>query len=120
MLCMQRLFLFAGVLATASLILGTMAHADPASKRHLVYNFTVGINSSQHMNESAAGTNDNNVNANVSDKGQIIVDYLGVQTDGGLVVNVAEKAQTNRTLAPTLCIVYPNTNVQCGGGGNIN
>lgn len=113
---MKRLFLFVGVVATASLVFGSPAHADPASKRHLVYNFTVGVQSDERTDASSAGTWDNRMKSTIADKGQISVDYLGVQTDGGLVVNVAESAETNRTLAAAMCIVYPDTSVQCGTG----
>jgi hypothetical protein len=113
---MQRLFLFLGVLTTATLTWSSPATAQ-ASKRHLVYNFTVGIQSDERTDAQSAGTWDNRVQGNVSDKGEIVIDYLGVEADGGLIVNVAEKAQqSNRTLAATACVIYPNTNVQCGTG----
>lgn len=110
---MQRLFLFLGVVATASVTWSSSAHADPASKRHLVYDFTVGVHSSSAMTDTKTGGGDYKVNSNVSDKGQITVDYLGVEADGGLVVNVAENGR-DRKLAATPCVVYANTNVQCG------
>ena len=110
---MQRLFLFLGVIATASLTWANPASAQ-TSKRHLVFDFTVGIHSHQASTDTTAGGGDNQTNSTVSDKGQIIVDYLGVEADGGLVLNVAENGR-DRRLAATPCVVYANTNVQCGG-----
>jgi hypothetical protein len=116
---MQRLFLFVAIVAITTLGCGRIALADAPSKRHLVYDFTVGVSSTQHFNSSQAGTGDNAIAGVVADKGQISVDYLGVESDGGLVVNVSEAAHATRTLAATTCVVYANTNVLCGSA-NVN
>jgi hypothetical protein len=125
---MQRLFLFVAFAVVATLGCERIAQADPPSKRHLVYSFTVGVVSDQHAKDAAVqyngmnasggqpvfGTGDTSYKGNASDKGEITVDYLGIEADGGLVVNVAETARTNRTAASNTCVVYANTNVICG------
>lgn len=62
------------------------------------------------------GTGDASFQGSASDKGQISVDYLGVETDGGLVLTVAEAAQNGRNAGSNTCVVYPNTNIICGTG----
>lgn len=115
---MQRLFLFVALVATLTLGCGRIAQADTSSKRHLVYSFTVGITSDQHsstdsvLNSGAKGTS--------SDKGEITVDFLGVEADGGLVVTVSEKARGTRNAGENNCVVYANTNVLCGSGAPAN
>ena len=127
---MQRL-LFLGVVAVLTATFAVPATAD--TKRHLVYNFTIGVNSDQHDKDSSVkfangpggkmidlyGTGDTSYKGTLSDSGQVIVDYQGVESDGGLVVNVSEEARTNRTSVPTACVIYSNTNVVCGGS-NVN
>ncbi len=126
---MQRLLSLVAVLCIAFSASPVTASADqPAAQRHLVYAFDVGIQNDSHSTDAAVqgtgqgnggtvtGTGDTQYLGTGSDKGQIIVDVQGVEQDGGLVVNVAEKAQNYRTAAPVTCVVYANTNVLCGTG----
>jgi hypothetical protein len=128
---MRRLFVFLGVVATTAFGTMNLAYADTPSKRHLVYTFSVGVLSDQHAQSSAVsysglatghtdsspvfGTGDTSYKGNASDKGEITVDYQGIEADGGLVVSVAEAARTNRTAPATTCVIYANTNVLCAG-----
>lgn len=127
---MRRLLFFSVVVVlTATLAVQALA----GSKRHLVYNFTVGVMSDEHAKDAAVqyngmsagggqpvyGTGDTSYRGTASDSGQVVVDYEGVEADGGLVVTVEETARTNRTSAATPCVVYANTNVVCGGS-NVN
>jgi hypothetical protein len=93
-------------------LLASMLIAD-APERVLVYSFTVGINN--RTADTAMGEHANVQRNEVSDLGTITVSVVGLNTDGGLVVNVAESARTNRSVAPATCITYANTNVICGG-----
>ncbi len=127
---MQRLFYYLAVLSIAFSASPAPVSADqPAAQRHLVYAFDVGIQSNSNEEDSAVkgtgaganggtvyGNGHNNYGGTGSDKGQILVDVQGVETDGGLVVSVAEKATNYRTAAPVTCVVYANTNVVCGTG----
>lgn len=125
---MQRLFYLAGVITTAAFATLAVASADAPSKRHLVYSFTVGVQSDQHQATSmlerhsdpgqsgSMNSGDSTQSGTASDKGQITVDYGGVEADGGLVVTIAETARTNRTALPNTCVVYANTNIICGTG----
>lgn len=72
-------------------------------------------NSDPHESGSM-NTGDSSQSGTASDKGEITVDYGGVEADGGLVVTVAETARTNRTALPNTCVVYANTNIICGTG----
>ncbi len=124
---MQRLLYFLAVLGIAFSTLPAPAAADtPAAQRHLVYAFNVGIHSDSSETTSAVkgltgggtatGSGRSNYGGTGSDKGQINVDVQGTESDGGLVVSVAEKATNYRTAAPVTCVVYANTNVVCGAG----
>ncbi len=109
--------------------------AQQAVQRHLVYNFSVGIRSDQHdtnaSNRYAASANQTSAGAGpvegsgdtsyvglASDMGTIAVDVFGVEPDGGLVTKVSETARNNRNASLTECVVYPTTNVICGGEVN--
>ncbi|MGB6985119.1 MAG: hypothetical protein WBD74_03985 [Candidatus Aquilonibacter sp.] len=83
-----------------------------APGRVLVYSFTVGIN--DRTVDSAAGEHGDVHRNEVSDLGTITVTVVGLDPGGGLVVNVAESARTNRSVAPATCIIFSNTNVMCG------
>ena len=83
-----------------------------APERVLVYSFTVGIN--YRTVDSSAGEHGNLQRNEVSDLGTITVNVVGLDPGGGLVVNVAEDARTNRSVAPATCIIFSNTNVLCG------
>jgi hypothetical protein len=112
--------------------LGLAAAALPAVaqqtvQRHLVYNFSVGVQNDSHDTDTsvkqlngggnAYGSGDTSYASLVSDNGTIDVDVFGVEPDGGLVVKVDEHAlRTNRTLNPVECVVYPTTNTVCGAG----
>lgn len=92
-------------------LLGSMLIAA-APERVMVYSFTVGINN--RTADTAIGSYGSHQRDMVSDIGTITVSVIGLNTDGGLVVNVAEDARTNRSVAPATCILYGNTNVVCG------
>ncbi len=121
---MQRLLSSLGVVGIAFAVLGSAASADtPASKRHLVYSFNVGITNDTREATSAiaavtgrSNSGQASYNGMASDKGEITVDISGVEPDGGLVLTVSETARTNRSAAPVTCVVYSNTNVLCGSG----
>jgi len=93
-------------------LLASTLIAAASPQRVLVYSFSVGINN--RSVDSAMGEQSNVQNNEVSDTGTITVSALGLEADGGLVVNVAEQARTNRTSAPATCVIYSNTNVVCG------
>ncbi len=103
---------------------GTGLAQTASTERHLVYDFTVGVQTSNTSQTSAAqetqggnvpGYGYNDMAAGDSDKGQISVDVKGVEADGGLVVDVSETSvRSNRGSAASTCVVYPNTNVMCG------
>ncbi len=93
------------------LLLASMLIAA-APERVLVYSFTVGIN--DRTVDASAGEHGNLQRNEVSDLGTITVTVVGLDPGGGLVVNVAENARTNRSVAPDECIIFSNTNVLCG------
>lgn len=129
---MQRLLFLLAVLSIAFSVSPAPAAADqPAAQRHLVYTFDVGIQNDSHDTNSAVrfngtsnggaggevtGTGDTAYGGTGSDMGQILVDVQGIETDGGLVVSVSEKAKNYRNAGATACVVYGNTNVVCGTG----
>jgi hypothetical protein len=101
-----------------------IAQAPPT--RHLVYDFTVGVANDDVKQNNAAqwdgmstspevvngpGYDDKSLKA--TDKGQIMVDVNGVQSDGGLMVTVSETARTNRSQGPVTCVVYADTRELC-------
>jgi hypothetical protein len=105
----------------------TPAFAQGTPQRHLVYNFTVGVQNDTHDTDSqlkmnnvsggdVLGTGDTSYMGVGSDKGTIPVDVMGVEPDGGLVVKVSENGQNNRRATPVECVVYPTTNVICASG----
>jgi hypothetical protein len=107
--------------------IATPALAQDHPQRHLVYNFTVGVQNDTHDTDSqlkmnnvtggnVAGTGDTSYLGVGSDKGTIPIDIMGVEPDGGLVVNVSENGQNNRRAKAVECVVYPTTNVICASG----
>lgn len=88
--------------------------------RHVVYTFTVGIQSSKTVRDSGIGTSPQphissvggsssgvaEVKGSVSDEGTIVVDIVAESADGGLVVKVSEQARNGRTAEPALCAIY--------------
>jgi hypothetical protein len=114
--------------ALALVLCAVPATADQTVQRHLVYNFSVGVqndthdtNASSRMNNDAGGANVNGTGDTSymgigSDKGTIPVDVMGVEPDGGLVVKVSENGQNNRRATAVECVVYPTTNVICASG----
>lgn len=114
--------------AIAVAFLAVPATADQTVQRHLVYDFTVGVqndthdtNASSRMNNDAGGANVNGTGDTsymgvASDKGTISVDVLGVEPDGGIVVKVGENGQNVRKAAAVECVVYPTTNSVCASG----
>ena len=93
------------------------AAADQTVQRHLVYNFTVGVQNDTHDTDASAkmsnvggganinGTGDTSYMGVASDKGTISVDVLGVEPDGGLIVKVSENGQNTRKAAAVECVV---------------
>ncbi|HTX03642.1 MAG TPA: hypothetical protein VMD07_08160 [Candidatus Acidoferrales bacterium] len=117
--------------AVAAVVLAGMAlpaSAQPQPERHLVYDFSVGVQNDAHASDAAleqtsggsynfSPSGDTDYGSLASDNGTIDVDVLGLEPDGGLVVKVSEQAQrTNRTAAAVTCVVYPTTNTVCGAG----
>jgi hypothetical protein len=104
------------------------AAAQQTAQRHLVYNFTVGVQNDTHDTDASSkmsndlgganinGTGDTSYLGVASDKGTIAVDVFGVEPDGGLVVKVGEAGQNVRRASPVECVVYPTTNVICDSG----
>jgi hypothetical protein len=118
--------------ATASAALPADGQESPA--RHLVYTFTMGVQSDTHAivatapqmqpggtavhindqapaNKSASSSESSGVS---SDAGTIDVDVFTAQADGGLHVRVSETSHSSRNASPTDCVVYPSTSVACG------
>jgi hypothetical protein len=108
--------------------MATPALAQDAPQRHLVYNFTVGVQNDTHDTDSqlklnnvtggnVEGTGDTSYLGVASDSGTIPVDVFGVEPDGGLVVKVSENGtRGDRKAAAVECVVYPTTNVICASG----
>lgn len=92
-------------------LLASVLIAAGAPQRVLVYSFTVGLNNRTEDTANEYTNVQNNAN---SDLGTITISVVGLESDGGLVVDVAESARTNRTVAPATCVIYSNTNVICG------
>ena len=104
------------------------AAADQTVQRHLVYNFTVGVQNDTHDTDASSkmsnigggannnGTGDTSYMGVASDKGTITVDVYGVEPDGGLIVKVSENGQNTRKAAAVECVVYPTTNSICASG----
>ncbi len=116
------------ILAVLALAVSALpAAAQQTVQRHLVYNFTVGVQNDTHDTDASSKMNDiNGSNTNgtgdtsymgvASDKGTIPVDVFGVEPDGGLVVKVSEEGGNVRRAAAVECVVYPTTNVICASG----
>jgi len=116
------------LLGVALAISAVPASADQTVQRHLVYDFTVGVQNDTHdtdassrMNNEAGGANVNGTGDTsymgvASDKGTIAVDIFGVEPDGGLIVKVSENGQNTRKASPVECVVYPTTNTICASG----
>jgi hypothetical protein len=122
-----------GVLAGSllALLASAPAFAQQQPQRHLVYNFTLGMQNDTHDSESSVKT----INAphfgseyqNVytsgdaryegvgSDTGTITVDVHGMRSDGGLQVEISEAGRNYRKAAPMVCAVYPTTKIACAG-----
>lgn len=124
---MGRLVLIVAAFGLAAAALPAVA--QQTVQRHLVYNFSVGVQNDSHDTDTSSKMSNVNGGANlngsgdtsyaslVSDNGTVDVDVFGVEPDGGLVVKVDEHAlRTNRTLNPVECVVYPTTNTVCGAG----
>jgi hypothetical protein len=121
-----------------AMLLASPANAQESPTRHLVYNFTIGVQSDSHAivaaapqlpaggevgggpsvahindqgpaTKSATSTESSGV---ASDGGTITVDVFSPQADGGLHVRVSEASRHNTT-KPIDCIVYPSTSVNC-------
>jgi hypothetical protein len=116
-------------LAAIGLTLAALpAAAQQTVQRHLVFDFTVGVQNDTHDTDASSkmvndaggananGTGDTSYLGIASDKGTIPVDVFGVEPDGGLVVKVSEDGQNVRKAAAVECVVYPTTNVICASG----
>ncbi len=115
-------------ISIASVLATGVATAQSKAQRHLVYDFSVGVTNDTHDTNmstrstglgnggSVHGTGDTQYGGNASDKGEITVDVMGLQSDGGLVTTVSESARTNRSSPPTSCVAYANTYVACAQG----
>jgi hypothetical protein len=130
-----RAFIFTSALA---MLLALPAYAQEPPTRHLVYSFTMGVQSesravavaapempaggamggasSAHVNDQGPATKGDTSTESSgvsSDGGTITVDVFTPQADGGLHVRVSE-ASRHDTTQPVDCIVYPSTSVNCG------
>lgn len=112
--------------ALALTVSAVSASAEQTVQRHLVYDFSVGVQNDTHDTDAASklqsgggninGTGDTSYLGVASDKGTIAVDVFGVEPDGGLVVKVSENGQNVRKASPVECVVYPTTNSICASG----
>jgi hypothetical protein len=125
------------IFTSAAMLLASPAYAQEPATRHLVYNFSMGVQSDTHaiatappeapvirQGGSGAPINDQGPRGQTttssessgvaSDSGAIRVDVFAPQADGGLHVRVSEASHSSRTAAPVDCIVYPSTSVDCG------
>ncbi|GAC1653398.1 MAG: hypothetical protein NVS9B12_03400 [Vulcanimicrobiaceae bacterium] len=103
------------------------AAADPVTKapiRHLVYTFSVGIQTSMTVHDSGIGSSGSGVTdykGGLSDTGTITVDVIAESADGGLVVAVSEAARNSRTSKPATCAVYSwNLSTICSADAGLN
>lgn len=109
--------------------------AQDAPIRHLVYSFTVGIQTTLTIHDSGFGVATepggppgapsdpgvNDLRGGTSDEGTIVVDVTQQAADGGLVVNISEVAKNQRTAKPALCAVYGyNLSVVCDATVKVN
>ncbi|HVS45781.1 MAG TPA: hypothetical protein VMS32_03870 [Verrucomicrobiae bacterium] len=95
---------------------GARAAATPPI-RHLVFDFTYTnmMDTTMHdstMNNGPVSGHTDSIGGG-TDRGQLVVDVLSVQPDGGLVVTIAEHAQVRNDASATMCAVYGNTLVVC-------
>jgi hypothetical protein len=119
---------FLPALAATALMLAAVPAFAQTVQRHLVFDFSVGVQNDTHDTDASSkfsndagganvnGTGDTSYLGIASDKGTIPVDVFGVEPDGGLVVKVSENGQNVRKAAPVECVVYPTTNVICASG----
>ncbi|MBV8246363.1 MAG: hypothetical protein JOZ38_10610 [Candidatus Eremiobacteraeota bacterium] len=105
--------------------------ADLAPLRHVVYAFTVSIQSERTVHASGLSSGDPGsgqlpsgiatFNGAVSDRGTITVDVLQAAGDGGLVVRVSEDAREERTAKAADCAVYgERAQALCGSDQKVN
>lgn len=109
--------------------------AENAPIRHLVYTFTVGIQTTLTIHDSGfatpsgpgdppgapSGPGVSDVRGDTSDEGTIVVDVTQQAADGGLVVNVSETAKNQRTAKAAVCAVYGyNLSVVCDANAKVN
>ena len=124
-----------------ALLASAPALAQDQPQRHLVYNFTLGVQNDTHDKNAqvrwlgspdapagaavanqagpqqsiATGTGDTQYLAVASDSGTISVDVHGMRSDGGLQVDISEAGRNYRKAAPMTCAVYPTTKIACAG-----
>jgi hypothetical protein len=119
------------VLSALLLASALPAFAQDQPQRHLVYNFTLGMQNDTHDSDSTVktvnaphwgseyetihGTGDTQYYGVGSDTGTITVDVHGMRSDGGLQVEISEAGQNYRKAAPMVCAVYPTTKIACAG-----
>lgn len=111
----------------AVLALATIAASNPGSTaQRLVYSFSYSANQSTNARDSANPAEDYNAShglsggngsstyiGSLSDKGTMLVQVLGQQQDGGLIVNITENGESTRRASAATCVVYGNTRVIC-------
>ncbi|MHB8147807.1 MAG: hypothetical protein ACYDGM_11200 [Vulcanimicrobiaceae bacterium] len=129
---MKRLIAYVLSTLAISVCACVPVHAQTKSLRHLVYAFSVGQQGDQHDTDSASGNSggpngapvtgsgSTDYNANVSDKGTISIDVMGIQPDKGLVVTVSEAGQNGRNAAADTCVVFANTSTTCQNPQGVN
>jgi len=144
----RRVVAVAAALCIALGAVASADTAAPAPLRHLVYDFTYSNTQSQVAHDSGIGNGDAvgaasrsggapamspgslaapapgsgvaQSTAATSDRGQIVVDVMRAQPDGGLIVSVSEQAHDKRSALPATCVVYGNTNMVCDTSKQIN
>ncbi len=120
-----------GLIVLAFVVETSPVCAQQQPQRHLVYDFTLGMQNDTHNNESTVKTinaphwgseyetvhtSGNTQYYGVgSDTGTITVDVHGMRSDGGLQVDVSEVGRNYRKAAPMVCAVYPSTKIACAG-----
>lgn len=122
----------AAAMVCAAGLFPVVASADTPPVRHLVYTFTYGSQQTvQSRNDTVQGvTGDGNIapggagmshyGGALGDKGTMTVDVVREQPDKGLVVVVAENAESTRKAPPATCVVYGNTEVICDPNKTVN
>lgn len=95
--------------------------------RQLAYSFDISITQDRTVHSSGVGEAGGGTGSGMthygggnSDKGTITVDVLGVGSDTGLIVMIAEQGRGDRTAAPAECVAYPIGSVLCETEKKVN